>query len=95
MTVYNKICRDCKREFQTDNSRVRLCDACKAKAKKARVAKEIQQHKKPKQQKKKKHREFIPLHEFMYLLNKYNNEHKSSLTYGQFELAVRNGEIDI
>lgn len=92
--LYNKVCGKCKRVFTTDKQRATFCPSCKAERKKAADKKQQEQYKKLKKKAKAFHVD-IPLLEYTAIIEKYNREHKTHYTYGQFTMLLHNGKIEI
>ena len=80
--------------FRTDRPRVILCPSCKAAAKKKEKQKERKLAKKYRAEKKQTVVD-IPLLELTAIIERYNREHKTHYTYGQFTMLLHNGEIKI
>ena len=90
--LYNKVCCKCKKVFRTDKQRVTICPSCKVERKKAENKKQQEIYKKPKK-KAKIYPVDIPLLEYTAIIEKYNREHKTHYTYGQFTMLLHNGSI--
>lgn len=89
--LYEKTCRECGLIFRTDKPKAYICPTCQ---KIKERAKSYRQEAKRKETEKDKPL-VISLIEKMRVIEKYNSEHKTSYTYGQFEELIRRGDIKI
>lgn len=90
-----KTCRDCGTKFLT-NQRRQLCMECRAKNKKMCLEQQAESHKSvyTHKQTKKCRRKFKSLEEICREIDKYNKEHNTKYSYGQYLVKVGeyNGE---
>lgn len=73
----------------------KVCPKCKKKTEIRKREKQRQEFKSPKPKKYKPKKLDLPLHKVMDLLVKYNSEHGTNYTYGQFVELIYNGKIII
>lgn len=92
--LFEKVCRQCGKVFRTDNERVRLCLSCKEHNKKLDTQRNIKERKKFKIENKKITKSFSLL-EITRLLEKYNKEHGTKYTYGQFVKLISLKQIEL
>lgn len=93
--LFKKVCRTCKQEFYTDMETAKVCPKCKKKTKIRKREKQRQEFKSTKPKKYKPKKLDLPLHKVMDLLVKYNTEHGTNYTYGQFVQELNNGSIKL
>ena len=85
--LYKKVCENCGVSFEHRTSQKKYCPECTA-------VKHRESNRKAMRKKREKSKSrYIPLNRFLYLLEKYNAEHKTQYTYGQFVQAIKCGEI--
>ena len=85
--LYKKICENCGVSFEHRTSQKKYCPECT-------TAKHREATRKAMRKKRGKLKPLdLPLHRLLYLLEKYNAEHKTRYTYGQFVQALSCGEI--
>ena len=92
--LITKTCKCCGLVFRTDNPRVKLCPSCKQTSKARQREKDKEQKKKLRAEKKKTSVD-LSLHKLMAILVKYNTEHGTNYTYGQFVQELNNGSIKL
>ena len=90
--VYIRTCKHCGQKFETTGRRTQLCDVCKSKRKTENTKRQNSLYKKPKV---KDHilKDGISLREYTAIIERYNQKHRTSYTYGQFTSLVRAGKI--
>ena len=92
--IYTKICCDCGLEFETESKRTRFCDDCKRKKSAKKSREQSKQFKKPKI-KASAVKDGIPIREYTAIVERYNKQHGTSYTYGQFSVLVEAGKIKL
>ncbi|MBO5019059.1 MAG: hypothetical protein J6D52_00185 [Clostridia bacterium] len=96
--LFDKTCKDCGKVFKTDRKNAYICPTCK-KLKKAEVNKrqcaEVRGVKIKPRAENKYERETDALVAFVRLVDRYNKEHGTRYSYGQFENALHNRKIRI
>lgn len=96
--LFENTCKDCGKVFRTDKIRERLCPTCKKHRKSESIKKNNELHKslKPKPTPEQNYkRETDALFAFVRRVDRYNKEHGTSLTYGQFVDKVNSGKIKL
>lgn len=96
--LFEKTCKDCGKVFRTDKKKAYICSSCKKrrKAKSNKKRNEECRSIKIKPRAENKYvRETDALFEFVRRVDRYNEEHGTRYTYGQFEDAVHRGKIAI
>lgn len=93
--MLKRVCRTCKKEFYTDMETAKVCPKCKKDTEIRKRERKRQELKSIKPRKYKPKKLDLPLHKVMALLVKYNSEHGTNYTYGQFVQALNNGSIKL
>ncbi len=88
-TLYKRICIDCGCVFWHTQGRKQLCAECE----KSRHREAVRRSRLKKR--KKKGALDIPLHRLVFLLERYNTENKTSITYGAFVEMLKVGKIKL
>lgn len=92
--LFERTCKDCGKVFRTDKKNGQFCPSCKKK-RRQKSQKEYRsglKSTKPKPERKYV-RETDALFAFVRKVDRYNAEHGTRHSYGQFENAVHNGKI--
>lgn len=96
--LFEKTCKDCGKVFRTDKERAYICPECK-KLKKAEDNRKrnaaVRSVKIKPRAENKYERETDALFAFVRRVDRYNKEHGTRYSYGQFEDAVHNRKIKI
>lgn len=94
--LFEKTCKDCGKVFRTDKKKGQFCPTCK-KHRKAELSKKQNEECKSIKPKPKPERGYVretdALFAFVRRVDRYNKEHGTSLTYGQFVDKVNSGVI--
>lgn len=92
--IYNKTCKNCGKSFKTYKKNRHRCNEC-------RVTDSNNYFRKPQNEpenKEKFHRTLpgtVPIRAYVAKIERYNLEHGTSYTYGQFENLIHNGKIKL
>lgn len=87
--LYKKICENCGVAFEHRTNQKKYCPDCTE-------IKHRESNRKAMRKKREKSKlRYIPLNRFLYLLEKYNAEHKTQYTYGQFVSLVSQNIINL
>ncbi len=105
--LFVKSCKRCEKTFRTDKEGAKVCPVCQEKALKEYQKKYREEHK----DKAKEHRErykslkkekfhrtvpnTTPIRELTAIIEKYNIQHGTRYTYGQFVSLVHNKKIEL
>lgn len=89
--IYLKRCLDCQGVFNAENPRERKCPHCKELTRRKNKYKAQQQNKKPSND---KTAPSLSIKECEEIVRKYNKEHGTYHSYGQYDLLVRMGIIE-
>lgn len=92
--LYTKICCECGFEFETESKRVKLCNDCRKKKSAQKSREQNKQFKKPKINVRTVN-DGISLRQYTAIIERYNRQHGTSYTYGQFTALVGAGEIKL
>ena len=99
--LFEKTCTKCGKVFRTDKERAYVCPTCQKENKRQQeksVRSEIRERENYlKKQVQKQAPTDLPLDviKSARIVDKYNREHGTNYTYGQFVLALKNGKIKI
>lgn len=96
--LFEKKCKDCGKVFRTDKKRATVCGECKSyktAVKNKKKNEEYRSIKIPPRAENKYERETDALFEYVRHVDRYNKEHGTQYTYGQFEDKLHNGKIKI
>lgn len=91
--LYEITCEKCGITFYSDKKRTKLCDGCKRANKNERNRIQNNQNKKPKI-KETFLSDGIPIREYTAKIERYNKQHGTKYTYGQFTALVSAGKIE-
>ena len=94
MKTYERKCCRCQRYFEAESSRAFVCPDCKKLAEQRKKARKAEEYRAPKKPQARPGAD-IPLDKLISLLEKYNREHGTQLTYGQFVQHIADGSIKI
>ena len=94
--LFERTCKDCGKVFRTDKKRGQFCPTCK-KHRKAESSKKQNEECKSIKPKPKPERGYVretdALFAFIRKMDRYNAEHGTGLSYGQFEDGIHSGKI--
>ncbi len=89
--LFVKSCKRCEKTFRTDDDKIKECPSCREKRREYR-----EQYKSLK--KEKFHRtapDTVSLDKLTAIIEKYNTQHGTCYTYGQFVCLVHNKKIEL
>lgn len=89
--LFKITCEKCGVEFWHRNRRKKYCDICREIIRREASKKSMRKVRNPE----KPFELDLPLHRLVYLIEKYNAEHRTHYTYGQFVSKLHNGEIKL
>ena len=103
MAEYIKNCKDCGREFRTENERRKLCDNCrlehkresgrKASKQQSKIFKKSENRSSETKRRKQLYRDGLSINSFMHLLERYNRRNGTRYSYGQAMMHLSTGII--
>ena len=96
--LFENTCKDCGKVFRTDKERERLCPTCKKYRKSEQVKRKNEESRSLKYKSKAENkylRETDALFAFVRRVDRYNAEHGTRYSYGQFVDGIHNGKIKI
>ena len=91
MEKYLRVCRTCGKAFVTEDPNERVCPECKADSKDMQLYKQYTAYKAYKSSRRRKSR--ADHFECVKIVDEYNPEHGTNLSYGQYDALVRCGHI--
>ena len=92
--LYTITCEKCGSIFYSDKKRAKLCEGCKKKNMIERNRRQSKNNKKPKI-KETFLTNAIPIRQYTAIIERYNQQHGTYYTYGQFVSLVGLGKINI
>ena len=98
--LFAKVCERCEKTFRTDKEDETICPVCKRKEYQKEYREQHKDKAKEYREQHKANKKFhrvapgtVPIREFTAIIEKYNTQHGTHYTYGQFVCLVHNKKI--